>query len=201
LGRANIEDWRPLLRCESARILNVNKLSLTNIQIAAFGLSGLWLSQFAEKVLYERLADGKKGDIDVFKFFVFLAIILMAVGMLGAVLLKVVDEEELIDEGVEAMESSGLIDHSESFVRANGDIHAYREQNYGTLRSGTDADAAEADPDSDEAKAHAEEEARKKTWLLNEETRIFLGDHTMWWLTAGFFFVSGMFPPSDEGIS
>jgi hypothetical protein len=33
-------------------------------------------------------------------------------------------------------------------------------------------------------------EERKK-WLLNEETRLFLGDHTMWWLTAGFFFVTG----------
>ena len=39
--------------------------------IAAFGLSGMWLSQLGEKVLYERRPDGKKGDVDVFKFFVF----------------------------------------------------------------------------------------------------------------------------------
>jgi hypothetical protein len=49
----------------------------------------------------------------------------------------------------------------------------------------------------EDAKAHEEEEARKKTWLLNEETSRFLKDHTMWWLAAGFFFVSGMSPVLD----
>lgn len=36
-----------------------------------------------------------------------------------------------------------------------------------------------------------EEERRKKNWLLNYETRIFLQDPTMWWLAAGFFLVTG----------
>ncbi|PBP15659.1 hypothetical protein BUE80_DR013605 [Diplocarpon rosae] len=81
--------------------------------IAAFGLSGMWQSQVGSRILYEKRPDGSRGDVDVFRFFVFLAVTLLA------------------------------------------------------------------------------EEARKKTWLLNEETRRFLKDHTMWWLTAGFFFVSG----------
>ena len=41
------------------------------------------------------------------------------------------------------------------------------------------------------SKRREEDEARKKTWLLNEETSRFLTDHTMWWLAAGFLLVTG----------
>jgi MFS family permease len=154
--------------------------------IAAFGLSGMWQSQIGSRILYERLPDGKRGDVDVFKFFLFLAITLLAVGLLGSFLLKIVDEDELIDEAVEELERSGLLEDSGFSTRANG----YRT--YGSVEDGVDDEAAEARRLS-EAKAHEEEEARKKAWLLNEETRRFLKDHTMWWLAAGFFFVSGTF--------
>ena len=149
--------------------------------IAAFGLSGMWQSQIAERVLYERGPNGKKGDVDVFKFFMFLAITLLAVGMLGTFLLKVVDEDELIDEAVEELERSGLLEDSDFFRRAAGN------GSYGSDDNVVEAARIEG------AKAQEEEEARKKAWLLNEETRRFLKDHTMWWLAAGFFFVSGMF--------
>ncbi|PSS22534.1 hypothetical protein M430DRAFT_41279 [Amorphotheca resinae ATCC 22711] len=152
--------------------------------IAAFGLSGMWQSQIGSRILYERLPDGKRGDVDVFKFFLFLAITLLAVGLLGSFLLKIVDEDELIDEAVEELERSGLLEDSGFSTRANG----YRT--YGSVEDGVDDEAAEARR-LGEAKAHEEEEARKKAWLLNEETRRFLKDHTMWWLAAGFFFVSG----------
>jgi hypothetical protein len=152
--------------------------------IAAFGLSGMWLSQIGEKALYERLPGGKKGDVDVFKFFLFLAITLLAVGLLGTLLLKIVDEDELIDEAVEELERSGLLEDSEFFRRANGDGR------YGSLDQRLDDDGEEARR-IEEAKAREEEEARKKTWLLNEETRQFVKDHTMWSLAAGFFFISG----------
>jgi MFS family permease len=151
--------------------------------IAAFGLSGMWLSQLGERVLYERLPDGRKGDVDVFKFFLFLAITLLAVGLLGSLLLKIVDEEELIDEAVEELERSGLLEDSEFFRRAHG------AGRYGTIENGPDGAAEERE--DDEAKAQEEEEARKKTWLLNEETRMFFKDPTMWFLAAGFFFISG----------
>ena len=150
--------------------------------IAAFGLSGFWQSQLGEKVLYERRPDGERGDVDVFKFFVFLAFTLLVVGLLGAVLLKVVDEDELIDEAVEELERSGLLEDSEFFRRTNGG-GVYR-----TVDSQVEGEATQEQ--TEDAKAR-EEEARKKTWLLNEETRRFLKDHTMWWLAAGFFFVSG----------
>lgn len=152
--------------------------------IAAFGLSGLWQSQVGEKILYERRPDGRKGDVDVFRFFIFLAAILLAVGMLGTVLLKIVDEEDLIDEAVDELERSGLLDDSEFFIGGN--------RNYGSFGDISDEELAAAQA-QDDAKALEVEEARKKTWLLNEETGRFLKDHTMWWLAAGFFFVSGTY--------
>jgi len=45
--------------------------------------------------------------------------------------------------------------------------------------------------EAERLKFRAAEDARKKNWLLNEETRRFLTDHTMWWLAAGFFLVTG----------
>ncbi|KAM3079577.1 putative monocarboxylate transporter mch1 [Clarireedia jacksonii] len=136
--------------------------------IAAFGLSGMWQSQVASRILYERRGGGERGDVDVFKFFVFLALTLFVVGCIGTVFLKIVDEDELIEEAVEELERSGLLGEGEGFGRG-----------YGTL--GREDDVSD---DSDE-------EARKKTWLLNAETRRFLKDNTMWWLATGFFFVSG----------
>ncbi|PQE07681.1 MFS monocarboxylic acid transporter protein [Rutstroemia sp. NJR-2017a BVV2] len=136
--------------------------------IAAFGLSGMWQSQVASRILYERRDREERGDVDVFKFFVFLALTLFVVGCIGTVFLKIVDEEELIEEAVEELERSGLLGEGEGFGRG-----------YGTL-SGEDNGSDDADG-----------EARKKTWLLNAETRRFLKDNTMWWLALGFFFVSG----------
>ncbi|CZS96494.1 hypothetical protein WAI453_009988 [Rhynchosporium graminicola] len=150
--------------------------------IAAFGLSGLWQSQVGSRILYERRPDGTKGDVDVFKFFIFLAVVLFVVGMTGTFFLKIVDEEELIDEAVEELERSGLLEDSD-FFRGN-------VRGYGSFESGSDEDLVESRR-AEEAKAKMDEEARKKTWLLNEETRRFLNDRTMWFLAAGFFFVSG----------
>jgi MFS family permease len=155
------------------------------LPVAAFGLSGMWVSQVGSMVLYEKTQDGKRGDVNVFRFFLFLAITLFVVGLIGTCLLKVVDEEELIDEAVEELERSGLLEDSDFFQAANGG------RNYGSLGNVLDDEAAEARR-LGELKAR-EEEARKKTWLLNEETRRFLKDHTVWYLAAGFFFVSGKF--------
>lgn len=147
--------------------------------IAAFGLSGMWQSQFGSRVLYEKRPDGSRGDVDVFRFFVFLALTLFAVGLLGTFFLRIVDEEELIDEAVEELERSGLLEDSAFFRRP--------ERGYGSSGDVLDEDS-EAIGATEAQKA---EEARKKTLLLNEETRRFLKDRTMWWLAAGFFFVSG----------
>jgi MFS family permease len=158
--------------------------------IAAFGLSGMWQSQVGSRLLYERNLDGTSGDVDVFKFFMFLAVTLLVVGLLGTVGLKIVDEEELIDEAVEELERSGLLEGSDFFQRSR----ATNDGGYGsfaTTEEDSEYDTASARRVADAAKAREGEEARKKTWLLNGETRRFLNDHTMWWLAGGFFLVTG----------
>lgn len=153
--------------------------------IAAFGLSGMWLSQVGSRIFYEKNPDGSVGDVDVFKFFIFMAIALLAAGLLGTVLLKIVDEDELIDEAVEELERSGLLEDSEFFRNSSrGD------RGYGSIINDS-AQPNEDESDLEGAKDDEAEEKRKKAWLLNGETRRFLKDHTMWFTAAGFFFVSG----------
>ncbi|KAF2401477.1 MFS general substrate transporter, partial [Trichodelitschia bisporula] len=157
------------------------------IPIAAFGLSGMWQSQIGSRVLYERKPDGTRGDVDVFKFFVFLACALVAVGLLGAATLKIMDEEEMIEEAIDELEQSGLLDESD-YLRRAANRHGY-----GTI-SPNDLSESQFDFLQTEAEIlkqrEAEERARKE-WLLNAETRRFLSDRTMWWLAAGFFLVTG----------
>ncbi|KAL4998703.1 putative transporter mch1 [Aspergillus recurvatus] len=168
------------------------------VPIAAFGLSGMWQSQVGTYFLCERLEDGSCGDVDVYKYFVFLAILLLAIGVIGTFVLRIVDDEEekYIDEAVEELERSGLLAESE-FFRSRSEVQA----EYGTF-SRDDEDDGSADDQSvtiseelreaaKREKEREEEERRKKNWLLNYETRTFLADHTMWWLALGFFLVTG----------
>jgi MFS family permease len=155
------------------------------VPIAAFGLSGMWQSQVGSRVFYERLTDGSKGDVDVFHFFLFLAILLFVVGLFGTFGLRIVEEQDLIDEAVEELERSGVLDGSALFTPGRS------ERGYGAIEQidPFDEDGAGI---LDPAKDVEEEEARmKKQWVLNAETRRFLADHTMWCLAVGFFFVIG----------
>jgi MFS family permease len=157
------------------------------IPIAAFGLSGMWQSQVGERLLYERRADGSRGEVDVFRFFIFLACLLFGAGMLGSVALKIVDESDMIEEAIDELEQSGLLDENDYFRRA-AQHHGY----------GTTAPADLSDSQVNFLRSEAElmahkaaEERARKTWLLNAETRRFVNDHTMWLLAAGFFLVTG----------
>jgi len=157
------------------------------VPIAAFGLSGMWQSQVGSRVFYERLPDGGKGDVDVFRFFVFLAGLLFVVGLVGTFGLKVVDERDLIDEAVEELERSGLLDSSALFTPGR------TERGYGAIEQSDPFDDEEnagiLDPSKD---PEEEDEARrKKQWVLNAETRRFLADPTMWCFALGFFFMIG----------
>ncbi|TDZ17414.1 putative transporter mch1 [Colletotrichum sidae] len=150
------------------------------VPIAAFGLSGMWLSQLGSRVFYERLPDGSAGDLDVFNFFIFLAILLLAVGVVGAFTLKVVDEEDMIDEAVEELERSGLLERSTSFLSARGG-----ERRYGAIAQIDDEeDVGVLGHDDDDAKL-------KKKLVLNTETRSFLTDRTMWCFAVGFLLMIG----------
>ena len=156
------------------------------VPIAAYGLSGMWQCQVGSRLLYERLPDGSRGDVDVFLFFIFLSITLLAVGIVGGFLLRVIDEEDLIDEAVEELEQSGLL----------GDDQYYRSalaRHYGTMEPQdlSDSQAEFLRSEAEVVMLRSLEDKEKKKWLLNEETKLFLSDRTMWWLAAGFFLVTG----------
>ncbi|OLN87337.1 putative transporter mch1 [Colletotrichum chlorophyti] len=150
--------------------------------IAAFGLSGMWLSQLGSRVFYERLPNGSPGDLDVFRFFVFLAILLLVIGITGAFTLKVVDEEEIFEEAVEELERSGLLERSASYLSARG---ADRSRGYGAIGQIDDEEVGGAlGPAEDDAKL-------RKKLVLNAETRSFLTDRTMWCFALGFLLMIG----------
>ena len=151
--------------------------------ITGFGLSGMWLSQFASHFLYETNPDGSKGDVDVFRFFVFLAILLFVVGVLGAFTMQVVDEQELIEEAVEEMENSGYLDGSSLLNRHVVTNHS------GTVPCTPLEEVTEEDALLGHTKN--EDDRWKKNWVLNAETRRFLSDHTMWPFAAAFFLMIG----------
>lgn len=159
------------------------------VPIACFGLSGMWQSQVGSRLLYERREDGGRGDVDVFLFFIFLAVYLMVGGLVGYFALRIVNEEELIDEAVEELEQSGLLDDSAFFHRN------LAHSGYGAIGEGerrlSQEEIHDLNRKAEEQKARLAEEQRKKEWLLNEETKRFLSDRTMWWLAAGFLLVTG----------
>jgi MFS family permease len=152
------------------------------VPIAAFGLSGMWLSQVGSRLFLSRDLAAEEGEVDVVRFFVFLAVLLLVVGVVGAFGLKIVDEKDLIEEAVEEMERSGLLDGSAMFTPGRS------ENGYGAVERSDPFD----DLDDPGSKNPEEEEARlKKQWVLNAETRRFLTDHTMWCFALGFFFMIG----------
>lgn len=154
--------------------------------IAGVGLSGMWQSQLGSRVFYERLPDGSKGDVNVFTFFTFMATSLFVVGLIGTFTLKVIDEQDLIDEAVEELERSGMLDGSGLFSPGR-----MAPGGYGTLERSTPFSDEEGAATLDPAQDLEDDAQFKKTWLLNGETRRFLGDHTMWLLAAGFFLMIG----------
>ncbi|KAI4869126.1 putative transporter MCH1 [Hypoxylon rubiginosum] len=151
--------------------------------IASFGLSGMVLSQIGSRILYETQPDGSRGDVNVFYFFLFLCVLLAALGLIGTFTLRIVDEKDLIDEAVEELERSGLLEGSEVFRRR-------ADQNYGTI-DGNIEEAGLIDPARDDDDDDDDNDRLKKAWLLNAETRSFLSDHTMWWFAVGFWLIIG----------
>ncbi|PHH89558.1 hypothetical protein CDD83_5794 [Cordyceps sp. RAO-2017] len=146
--------------------------------VTAFGLSGMWLSQFASRLLYETNPDGSRGDVDVYRFFLFLAVLLFVMGIVGTFTLRVVDEQDLIDEAIEELEQSGLL--------AGSSLLARSDPGYGAV--GPSAAAAAAAPGD---ARHDDVVRWKKNWVLNAETRRFLTDQTMWPFALAFLLMIG----------
>ncbi|KAF2717606.1 MFS general substrate transporter [Polychaeton citri CBS 116435] len=166
------------------------------LPIASFGLSGMWQSQVGDKFLHETNPDGSKGDVDVHRYFLFLGILLLTVGVIGSVVLRIVDESDMIDEAVENMEQSGMLEESEFFrppTNSNGygTIYNIEDSDDGNQLDLSSSQILTLQKQAEERRARLREEQRKKTWLLNAETRHFLSDRTMWLLALGFFLVTG----------
>jgi MFS family permease len=157
------------------------------IPIAAFGLSGMWQSQVGSQLLYEPRPDGRKGDVDVFRFFLFLGITLLGVGAIGGFALQIVDEAAMIEDAIDELEQSGLLNEDDFFHRAA------QQHGYDTIPAHdlSDSTFSFLNREADAIKQREAEEKARKEWLLNAETRRFLLDRTMWWLAAGFFLVTG----------
>lgn len=171
------------------------------VPIAAFGLSGMWQSQVGTYLLCERLEDGSCGDVDVFRYFVFLAILLFSIGLAGTFGLQIVNDEQYIEEAVEELERSGILNETNDILQPR---RRDRRAEYGTLvvdverpEHGTEDETISLTLSDEEREARKhqlereEAERRRKNWVLNYETRLFLQDQTMWWLAVGFFLVTG----------
>lgn len=164
-----------------------NKGIALAMPIASFGLSGMWVSQVGSKALYETREDGSKGDVDVFRFFLFLGITLLAMGIIDAFALKVIDEADMIEDAIDELEQSGLLNEDEFFNRAA------THHGYGTVpvRDLSDSTFDFLQSEAEVMKEREAQEKARKDWLLNAETKHFLSDSTMWWLAGGFFLVTG----------
>lgn len=151
------------------------------LPITAFGLSGMWVSQAASRFLYETNPDGSRGEVDVFRFFLYLGGSLLAMGILGYFTLNVVDEEDLIEEAIEELEQSGILD---------GGSLLSRSALYGTVSAA--ATPAEEREEGSLLGSYMEDDPKwKKNWVLNAETRQFLTDHTMWPFAVAFLLMVG----------
>lgn len=136
------------------------------LPIAAFGLSSLWEAQFVSRAFG---GEGGAGKVNVAKAFVFFAGLLTSVGVLGgcglAILPEVKEQREDVEESQENGETAPLL--RETAVRRAG--------SYGTGEDG---------------QVDRREIGKKKGWL-NESTRNFLTDPTMYLFAAGVFLTTG----------
>ncbi|KAI6244536.1 putative transporter mch1 [Erysiphe necator] len=143
--------------------------------IAAFGLSGFWQSQIGSKLFIEHSLNGKKGDVDVFKYFIFLAFLLTVAGTVGFFLLRIVDENDLIDEATEQQERTRLLGSNEPSFNSR-------------INYNSRVDAPNNDEMGNRSKKLSKEEMSR---YLNLKTATFVRDPTMWFFAVGFLLVSG----------
>ena len=159
------------------------------LPITAFGIGGLALSQVGSRLLHEPGEGGKRGDVDVYRYFLFLMGLLFAAGLVGAIGLVVVNEEELISEAAENLEPSGLLDCRQPLL---GDFSRPHDR---AVESTTTYEPISRphspSPSKSSGKTRRTSIRQKKTIVLNTATRQFLTDPTMWLFAMGFFLVLG----------
>ncbi|KAL2887029.1 putative transporter MCH1 [Ceratocystis lukuohia] len=156
--------------------------------IAGFGLSGIWLSQVGSR-FFSTVPQGimLPPELDVYHYFIFLGILLTATGVAGAFTLRIVDEDDLIEEAADELGRSGfleppLLSRTESTMDYGTVYYSIEPTDY----QGTTDVAEESSLIMPPSYAMA-----KKDWLLNAETKSFLQDRTMWLFALGFLFMVG----------
>ena len=166
------------------------------LPIACFGMSGFWQSQVGSHLFKEN-----DGSLDVFRYFIFLAVTLFAVGLLGGLGLNIVGEDELVEEAVEELERSGLLNGDSSLHDREDTGLTYprthsttNDNGYGTLETHHPA-AHTKRRDSHTSDLPT---SLKKRLVLRLSLPVFLRDPTMWLLTLGFFLTAG---PGDTYIN
>ncbi|KAF8456889.1 major facilitator superfamily domain-containing protein [Terfezia claveryi] len=139
------------------------------LPIAAFGLSSLWEAQFVSRAFGGEGGNGQPGGVNVARAFVFFAGLLTSVGLLGGcgltILPEVKGQREDVEDSQETNETAPLLRET-AVMRARG---------YGTGEDG---------------QVGRREIGKKKGWL-NESTRMFLIDPTMYLFAAGVFLTTG----------
>lgn len=180
------------------------------VPLAAFGLSGMWLTQVGSRLLYERGGPyGQTGDVDVYRFFLFLAGLLFSVGILGAMALQVVTEEDPIDEATvvaaaaaaattdDELERGGLLEDASTPSSHQGVVRGGEEGGsttaYGAISipHSSQSSIIDRNPQNPHKFWFPWSDRLKKRMVLNRETRRFLTDGNMWLLASGFFLILG----------
>ncbi|KAK6362197.1 putative monocarboxylate transporter mch1 [Orbilia blumenaviensis] len=137
------------------------------VPISAFGLSPLWMSQVANAGFMKDSEDGSgTRELDINRIYKFFAIYLLAIGLLGSCFLKIYPDPDL-DEVVLRGETAPLLASSP------------------TAAEHTEYGAAVLSNDPNDIPPAV------KRRLLNDDTRNFLSDPTMWWFAAGVFLTAG----------
>ncbi|EPS39276.1 hypothetical protein H072_6895 [Dactylellina haptotyla CBS 200.50] len=137
------------------------------VPISAFGLSPFWMSQVANAAFMKDTeeGDGNK-ELDISNIYTFFAIYLFVIGLLGSVFLKIYPDPDL-DEIILRGETAPLL---------AGSPTAAEHTEYGAaVLSNNPEDIPPV----------------VKRRLLNDDTRNFLSDPTMWWFAAGVFLTAG----------
>lgn len=151
------------------------------VPFASFGLSGMWESLVGEYLLTKTLSDGTRGEMDVFRYFVFLAGLLVGVGIIGFFMLNIVDDEhDSVECRTEKTERSSLLDDSQIY---------YKKEAYGAPN--TDNSEFDIEQSLNTSRSLQRSKKEEGSQGAQDTTFIFLTDRTMWLLAAGFLLVIG----------
>lgn len=142
------------------------------LPIAAFGLSSLWEAQFVSRAFGGDGGEGEAGRINVARAFVFFAGLLTSVGVLGGCALTILPEAKGQREDVEESQ-----ENNEAAPLLRG-AAVKRAGSYGTGGNG-------------QVDQEVPMGAGKKKGLLNDSTRKFLTDPTMYLFATGVFLTTG----------